>query len=327
MVCVWLPRAEGDALKRRVQGLSSMTCGSNVELASFTRAPLSPLSTSFFFSHLHKFVALTERLAASIIMSTMEYPDLDCQTLFSLLCRCPFVGRLVLQRFSQCCGRHDEFVRRPQRALSVTCAHRLSSSLQLGLTYQTGGTMFALVQETDRRAPFGERYKNAAYVSVKGDRIESYGVHFESRDDVNFWLDINSRFRTFFVSALFSDEWEAWTQLAGSACAGIRYSACLTPKTHMSCGVQSSRKEVSAAVSVFHKARKSLSAFFGVMVSSTAVEPLFLCEKNFSWITVRYIQDLQSCACEFLFEPRGITLGFRLQQSACGVRRVFAFAW
>lgn len=257
----------------------------------------------------------------------MDYPNLDCQTLFSVLRRFPFVGRLVLRRFTQCYTRCEDFVLRPEKALSVTCTHHISSSVKLSSTYRGGQTCFFAFRDGKRSGPFDSIGSDCMYVNIKGSRIDSYGIHLESRDDVNFWLDVNERFKTFFVSALFSDEWEAWTQLAGSACAGIRYSTYLNSRTYFSCGIQSSRKEVSAALSVFHKLHESVFGFFNVVVSATAMQPFFVCQKSFSWISLRYIQDLHSCACEVFFERRGVLLGFRVQKCSSGIRRMFAFEW
>lgn len=257
----------------------------------------------------------------------MDYPDLDCQTLFSLLRRFPFVGRLVIGRFSQCYSHIEEFVQRPKRELSVTCSHSISSSTFLTSTYSGGCTSFSLSHTGNSSQEFGATRRDSAYVNIGGKCFGAYGIHFESRDDVNFWLDANQNFRTFFVSALFSDEWEAWTQLASNACAGLRYSNCLSPSTFLSCGVQSSRTQVSGTVSVFRKLQDTCVGFFHVIVSPESVSPLVVFEKVFSWISVRYIQGLKSCACELRFEPKNVSIGYRVQRSNTGMRKALFFTW
>lgn len=256
-----------------------------------------------------------------------DYPDLESQTLFSLLRRFPFVGRLMIETFSQCCSHIEDFVQRPKRELSVTCSHSLAEATTFSSTYCGGKTSFNVSHAGPQSGPFDTKRRDSAYVSVGSKSVGSYGAHFESRDDVNFWFDCNQTFRTFFVSALFSDEWEAWTQLAGNACAGLRYSTVLSPSTFVSCGIQSSRTQVSGTVSVFHKFQEKCFGFLSVIASPTSICPLLVCEKVFSWISVRYIQGSKSCACEVSFEPKGISIGCRLQRSNTGMRKALFFAW
>lgn len=259
--------------------------------------------------------------------TAMDYPDLECQTLFSLFRRFPFVGKLMIDTFSQCCSHIEDFVLHPKRELSVTCSHSLPQSAVLSLSYCGNRTCFSLAHPAAHSGPFDTIRSDSAYVSVGSKSVGAYGVRFESRDDVNFWFDCNQKFRTFFVSALFSDEWEAWTQLASNACAGLRYSAVLSPSTFISCGVQSSRTQVSGTVSVFHKLQDKCIGFLNVIVSPTSISPLVVCEKVFSWFSVRYIQGLKSCACELSFEPKGISLGYRIQRSNTGMRKALFFSW
>lgn len=273
------------------------------------------------------FPAVLTRGCAGVIVASMDYPDLECQTFFSLLCRFPFMRKLVVDTFTQCYVHLEEFVQRPRRSLSVTCSHSISDTTLLSSTYSGGQTSFSVSRNSDRCSQFGSIRSDRGYISVSRKSVEAYGVHFESRNDVNFWFDANQRARTFFVSAMFSDEWEAWTQLASNACAGLRYSTNLTPSTFLSCGVQSSRSHISGAVSVFQRLQESCSAFLNVIVSPTAICPLVAFEKVFSWISVRYIQGLKSCACELRLEPKGIAIGCRLQRSNAGMQKVLFFAW
>ncbi|KPA85053.1 hypothetical protein ABB37_01471 [Leptomonas pyrrhocoris] len=158
----------------------------------------------------------------------MDYPDLECQTFFSLLRRFPFMRRLVIDTFTQCYSHFEEFVLQPKKGLCATCSHRISDSVLFSCSYGDE-TCFSVAKNDDRCSQLGVGRNDRAYVSVSDKCVEAYGVHFESRDDVNFWFDANQKNKTCFVSALFSDEWEAWTQLASNACAGLRYSRCLTP--------------------------------------------------------------------------------------------------
>jgi hypothetical protein len=257
----------------------------------------------------------------------MDYPDLECQTFFSLLRRFPFMGRLVIDTFIRCYSHFDEFVQRPKRKLSVACSHKISDTTLFSSTYMGEQTCFSVSHNDYRNSQFGSLRNDRAYVTVSRTSIEAYGVHFESRDDVNFWYDVSHRLTTFFVSAMFSDGWEAWTQLASNACAGVRYSRCITSSTFVSCGLQSSRTQISGTLSVFQQFQPSCVGFLNIIASPTSINPLLVCEKLFSWLSVRYTQDLKSCALEVQLEPKGISIGCRLQQGNTGMQKALFFAW
>lgn len=257
----------------------------------------------------------------------MEHPDLGCQAYFSLFKRFPSLGVSVVDQFVPCCFRIEELVYRPERVLCISCSHKLSDTFEVVSRYERNSALFSLERHLKKQNGACGELRDRIFISFLGTRVHNAGVHFQSRDDVRFWLDVGQRIQTLFVSALFSENWEAWTQLLGSACSGVRFNYHVNPKTFFSVGVESSRTEVSAVGVLICNVVSGWRVSLYSMATFSNIKSFFMVEKHFALFSVRYIQDWKSCAVSFLFSRGDLTAGLRIQRSAGGLKKILSVEW